>query len=210
MKEDPIALIRKTKLLVGVCGGVAALGTPHALLWARSALGLEKVQVLLTPMASRMVNTKSFEVTMGLSPIVEWEDLAPGAAPHIRLAHWPDTILVLPATANLLGKLAHGIADSLLTTTLLAASCPITLAPAMNPAMWRKPVVQRNVEQLRADGYEIIPPGEGKSLTSGDTQFGSIEDVRRPFIIALSRAIRELTEEVDLNVMFARGDIIHE
>ena len=69
--------------------------------------------------------------------------------------------MIAPATANVLGKIAQGIADDLLTTLAMAATCPVILAPAMNTEMWAKPAVQRNISQLRADGFHLIAPGEG-------------------------------------------------
>jgi phosphopantothenoylcysteine decarboxylase/phosphopantothenate--cysteine ligase len=164
------------------------MGTPHALLWARSQLGLLHVRVVMTPMAQRLVARSSLEAAIDGEVIAGWDDVSGGAAPHVRLAMWPDVILVLPATANFLGKLAHGLADDVLSSVVLAADCPVVIAPTMNPRMWSKPAVQRNIDQLRTDGYEILAPGKGLSLDSGEEEAGSVEDVRRPMILALSRA----------------------
>ena len=187
MREALQTLMTQTKLLVGVSGSIAALGTPHALLWARESLGLTQVRVVLTPMALRLVARPSFQAAVDDPVIAAWDDLGGGAAPHVRLANWPDVILIMPATANILAKLAQGACDSLLTSILLATEKPIVLAPAMNPVMWLKPAVQRNVEQLRADGHEVIEPDKGLSLTSGAREGGSISDPRRPIITALTK-----------------------
>ena len=80
---------------------------------------------------------------------------------HIELAAKADLVVVAPATADLLAKAAHGVADDLLTTLLLCRECPLLVAPAMNAAMWEKPAVQRNVRQLAADGATIIDPETG-------------------------------------------------
>lgn len=81
---------------------------------------------------------------------------------HIELARWADQVIVAPASANLLAKMAHGLADDLLSTLLLAAECPISVAPAMNQAMWRNPATQRNVEMLKRQGVRIIGPDSGE------------------------------------------------
>jgi phosphopantothenoylcysteine synthetase/decarboxylase len=80
--------------------------------------------------------------------------------------------VVLPATANILGKAAHGIADDLLSTAIVSYAGPIVFAPAMNPTMWASPSVQRNVNTLTADGHYVVPPGRGVSLTTGDWDLG--------------------------------------
>ena len=80
---------------------------------------------------------------------------------HIELAARADCVVVAPASADFLAKAAHGMADDLLTTLLLCAECPVIFAPAMNAAMWKHPAVQRNVEQVAADGARIVPPGSG-------------------------------------------------
>lgn len=93
---------------------------------------------------------------------------------HLTLADWADVILVAPATANTMGHVAHGLAPNLLTTVLLAASCPVVYAPAMNSVMWTGPAVQRNVATLRHDGALVLEPREGVSVSVGRTEFGSM------------------------------------
>ena len=108
-----------------------------------------------------------------------------GTHPHIELAEGADLLCVAPATANLLAKAAHGLADDLLSTLLLAFHGPMILAPAMNSFMWEKPAVKRNVEQLRADGFLIVDPEEGYlscgtvgpgRMASPETLFRAIAD----------------------------------
>ncbi|QRP46924.1 flavoprotein [Amycolatopsis sp. FDAARGOS 1241] len=84
-----------------------------------------------------------------------------GSGGHVALGWWADRALILPATANLLGTVAHGLAPTLLTTTVLGADCPVTFAPAMNPVMWQRPAVQRNVALLREDGHDVVDPIPG-------------------------------------------------
>ncbi|GAB3960493.1 hypothetical protein GCM10027614_82550 [Micromonospora vulcania] len=87
--------------------------------------------------------------------------------PHLALTAWADLVLVLPATANTLAKAALGIADNLVGTCVLAATAPVVLVPSMNAAMWQRPAVQRNVAQLRADGYGVVPPVPVLALSTG-------------------------------------------
>jgi phosphopantothenoylcysteine synthetase/decarboxylase len=120
---------------------------------------------------------------------VDFDDVPDATAPHVELATWADVILVVPATANFLGKVANGIADDLLTTTLLAASCPVVIVPVTNTAMWSKPAVQRNVAQLREDGYEVVEPKEGVSLADGRAEAGSLGDYRPAVVAAIAKAM---------------------
>lgn len=143
------------RLLLGVSGSVAALNLP-AYVYAFRAAGVGRIAVILTPAAENFLPARA------LRPIADAvyteHDQGPG---HVALARWAGHLLVLPATANLLGCAAHGLAPNLLATVLLAAECPITFVPAMNPAMWRKPAVRRNVATLRADGHRVLDPLPG-------------------------------------------------
>ena len=94
---------------------------------------------------------------------------------HIDFADWPDLIIVAPATANIIGKIANGIADDMISTTLLAATKPVWIAPAMNVHMYQHPAVQRNMNILREFGYKFIEPGEGY-LACGYVGKGRLEE----------------------------------
>lgn len=94
---------------------------------------------------------------------------------HIRLARETDMILIAPATADIIGKMASGLADDLASTILLATDKPVWIAPAMNPVMWNNPAVQRNVAQLKQDGVTFIGPGSGK-MACGEEGFGRLLD----------------------------------
>jgi phosphopantothenoylcysteine decarboxylase/phosphopantothenate--cysteine ligase len=97
--------------------------------------------------------------------------------PHIRLAQNTDRILIAPATANVIGKLAHGLADDLLTTTLISATAPIWIAPAMNDEMYKNRIVQENCSRLKAMGIQFIEPVEGK-LACGTSGVGHLADIQ--------------------------------
>ena len=146
------------RILLGVCGGVAAYKAAAltSTLVQRGAL----VDVVMTASAERFVGALTF-ASLTARPVYTslWD--APERIPHIRLVREAQAILVAPATANLIAKLAHGIADDLLTTALLAARVPIVLAPAMNDAMYANDATQRNLATLRARGYEFVDPERG-------------------------------------------------
>lgn len=145
------------QLVVGVTGGIAAYKT--AALVSRLVQAGAGVSVVMTESATRLVGPKTFEALSGRPVATDLWSL--GAHPHIELADAAELVCVAPATANLLAKAAHGLGDDLLSTLLLAFAGPTVLAPAMNHRMWAKPAVQRNVAQLRADGFVLVDPEEG-------------------------------------------------
>jgi len=148
------------ELIIGVTGGIAAYKT--AALVSRLVQAGAGVSVVMTEAATRFVGPTTFAALTGRpvgTSVFDQPDVPLGA--HIQLAEKADLLCVAPATANFLAKAAHGIADDLLSTLYLAFAGPVFLAPAMNTVMWNKPSVQRNVQQLRADGVHIIDPEEG-------------------------------------------------
>jgi phosphopantothenoylcysteine decarboxylase/phosphopantothenate--cysteine ligase len=154
------------RVLVGVSGGIAAYKTAELvrqLLQAGS-----DVQVILTSSGARFVGPTTFE---GLTRRPVLTSLWEGSLQHIDLGRWADAIVVAPATANLLAKLAAGIADDLLTTTLLAAPQRALLAPAMNTRMYEHPATQANLETLRGYGHELVGPAFGE-LAEGEEGWG--------------------------------------
>ena len=152
--------MRGREILLGVSGGVAAYKA------AAVASGLVQagagVSVIMTPSATRFIGATTFEALTGRP--VQSDVFSPREhyqGEHIGLARRADLAIVSPATAQTLARLAHGLADDLLSTTLLCFTGPVLLAPAMNCQMWEKPSVQRNVAQLKEDGFEIIEPASG-------------------------------------------------
>lgn len=145
------------RVLVGVSGGIAAYKTAELVrLLVRAGA---EVRVILTENAARFVGPVTFEGLTG-HPVATslWE----GALAHIELGRWADTFVVAPATANLIAKLASGIADDMLTTALLASPSNALIAPAMNTRMLEHPATQRNLEALRSFGYELVGPAYGE------------------------------------------------
>jgi phosphopantothenoylcysteine decarboxylase/phosphopantothenate--cysteine ligase len=152
--------MQSRELLVGVSGGIAAYKAAD--LVSKCVQVGARVSVILTRAARRFIGATTFEALTG-RPVASdmFKPREHYRGEHIGLAQRAELICVAPATADVLAKLAHGLADDLLSTTILASTAPVLLAPAMNCEMWSKPSVERNVAQLRADGMIIIEPDEG-------------------------------------------------
>jgi phosphopantothenoylcysteine decarboxylase/phosphopantothenate--cysteine ligase len=149
-----------SEIVVGVTGGVAAFKT--AALVSRLVQDGAGVTVVMTDAACRFVGPATFEALTArpvYRTVFDNAEFPLGA--HIGLAERAKLLVVAPATADFMAKATSGAADDLLSTLYLAFTGTVLLAPAMNTAMWSKPAVQRNVEQLRADGVRFVDPGEG-------------------------------------------------
>lgn len=148
------------RILLGVSGGIAAYKTPTLVRRLRET-GAE-IQVVLTANAHHFVTATSLQAVSG-RPVRDdlWDAAAEAAMGHIELARWADMVLIAPASADLIARLAQGRADDLLTTLCLATRAPILVAPAMNHQMWLHSATQRNIATLRASGCQIAGPAEG-------------------------------------------------
>ena len=167
------------ELVVGVSGGVAAYKS--AMLVSQLVQAGAGVTVVMTEAAKEFVGPATFAALTGrpvLSQVFDEVRYPLGA--HIELARSAKLLCVAPATADLIGKVAHGLADDLLSTLALSFTGPILLAPAMNNEMWVKPAVQRNLEQVRRDGVHIVGPEEGwlSCRTVGVGRMSSPESIR--------------------------------
>lgn len=152
--------MRAKRIILGVTGGIGAYKTPQLVrdLLARGA----EVAPVLTRGATRFIGTASLQAVSGRRVRDDlWDADAEAAMGHIELARWADAVLIAPATAHVIARLAGGVADDLLTTVCLATEAPLFVAPAMNRQMWRHPAVQRNVERLQADGATMLGPADG-------------------------------------------------
>jgi phosphopantothenoylcysteine decarboxylase/phosphopantothenate--cysteine ligase len=160
------------RVLLGVTGGIAAYKACILVRLLRLQGG--SVRVVMTRSAERFVGPATFAA---LSDHRVYTDLfeEPGVVLHVRLAHEADIAVVAPATANVIAKLAQGIADDLLTSTLLEATCPLVLAPAMHTGMWEHPATQANVNALASRGARIVGPAHG-SLAAGDEGTGRMTE----------------------------------
>lgn len=148
------------QVLLGVTGGIAAYKAPEVVRRLREQ-GAE-VRVVLTASAARFVTPLTFQAVSG-HPVRSglWDEAAEAAMGHIELARWADLVLVAPATADFLARLAAGLADDLLTTLCLAGDAPVLAAPSMNRLMWANPATQENVRKLAERGVTLLGPGSG-------------------------------------------------
>ena len=147
-------------VVLGVCGGIAA----YKLADLASKLSKEQydVHVIMTKNATEFITPLTFETLTGNKCIVDTFDRDfQWDVKHISLAKRAALALISPATANVIAKLANGIADDMLTTTVLAMKCPVLVSPSMNTAMYEHPATQRNMETLRSYGYRLIEPESG-------------------------------------------------
>ena len=151
---------RPVRILLGVSGGIAAYKSPDLVRRLRER-GAE-VQVVMTAGAARFITALTLQAVSG-QPVRDalWDEAAEAAMGHIELARWADAVLVAPATADFLARLAHGHADDLLSTLCLATSAPLFVAPAMNHQMWANPATASNMALLKDRGVTILGPGEG-------------------------------------------------
>lgn len=160
---EPIPLFQNKHILLGVTGSIAAYKTIDLASKLTQAGAI--VDVLLTDSAARFATPLAFRSVTGRPVYTDMWDLA-DHVPHVGLGESADLLLIAPATANTIGKLAHGLADNLLTITALAARCPVLLAPAMDGGMWGHPATQANTVILLNRGVEIVGPAEGR-MASG-------------------------------------------
>jgi phosphopantothenoylcysteine decarboxylase / phosphopantothenate---cysteine ligase len=160
------------RVLLGVTGGIAAY---KACILTRLLTQAEAtVQVVMTPSATRFVGTDTFAALSGRPAYTEvWEE--PGSVLHVRLARGADVCVVAPATANVIARLSGGIADDLITSTLLEATCPLVVAPAMHSGMWEHPATQANVRALQERGTLVVGPARGP-LAAGDEGVGRMAE----------------------------------
>lgn len=194
--------MKKPCVILGVTGGIAVYKACE-LLRLLQKRGID-VFVVMTQNACRFVAPLTFETLSGHPVAVDtfdrpqtWE------VEHIALAKRADLFLIAPATANIMGKMACGIADDMLSTTVMATRAPVLVAPAMNTGMWENAAVQQNVKTLRARGVEIVAPVSGH-LACGDSGAGKLEDVE----VIAERACELLFAKKDmegLRVMVTAG-----
>lgn len=162
------------KVLLCVSGGIAAYKAVQ--LTSKLTQNGFDVKVMMTGNATKFVTPLSFQAISRNDVYTDtFDEKDPAKIAHIDLADWPDVIIIAPATANIIGKLANGIADDMVSTTLLATEKPVFIAPAMNVHMYNHPVVQENIARLKSFGYHFIEPSEGY-LACGYVGKGRLEE----------------------------------
>ena len=185
-------MLQGKTVLLGVTGGIAAYKMPNV---ARMLKKLHcNVHVLMTQNATNFITATTFETLTGNKCLIDTFDRNfEFSVEHVALAKQADLVLLAPATANVIGKIANGIADDMLTTTVMACPCKVLVAPAMNHNMYMNPIVQDNIEKLKKFNYEIIPPVVGM-LANGDIGTGKLPSEE----VLVEYVIRELAHEKDM------------
>lgn len=180
-------------VVLGVTGGIAAYKMPNV---ARMLKKMHcNVHVIMTQNATNFITATTFETLTGNKCLIDTFDRNfEFSVEHVAIAKQADLVLIAPATANVIGKIAGGIADDMLTTTVMACICKILIAPAMNHNMYHNSIVQENIEKLKRHGYEIIDPVCGM-LANGDTGDGKLPSEET----LVSYVVRELAHEKDLH-----------
>ena len=157
-------------VVLGVSGGVAAYKAAY--LARRLVEQGAEVRTIMTASARQFLGPQTLAAITGGTPVTDFfgsED----ESPHTNLARWADVIVIAPATASSIARMASGLSEDVLTGTVLAAKCPVVVAPAMHTEMWENVATQRNIVQLRADGYHIVGPAVG-ALAGGDEGAGRL------------------------------------
>ncbi len=185
-------MLKNKTVLLGVTGSIAAYKI------ANLASALKKlhadVHVLMTQNATNFINPITFESLTGNKCLVDTFDRNfQFQVEHVSIAKKADVVMIAPASANVIGKMAHGIADDMLTTTVMACKCPIYISPAMNTNMYENPILQDNMKLLEKYGYHIITPASGY-LACGDTGAGKMPEPET----LLQHIIQEIAFEKDL------------
>lgn len=180
-------------VVLGVTGGIAAYKMPNV---ARMLKKMHcNVHVIMTQNATNFITATTFETLTGNKCLIDtFARNFEFSVEHVAIAKQADLVLIAPATANVIGKIAGGIADDMLTTTVMACTCKILIAPAMNHNMYHNSIVQENIEKLKRHGYEIIDPVCGM-LANGDTGDGKLPSEET----LVSYVVRELAHEKDLH-----------
>ena len=185
-------MLKGKTVLLGVTGSIAA----YKIVYLASALKKlhAQVHVLMTQNATNFINPITFETLTGNKCLVDTFDRNfQFSVEHVSIAKQADVVMIAPASANVIGKLAHGIADDMLTTTIMACKCKKIVSPAMNTNMYENPIVQDNLAILQHYGYEVIEPASGY-LACGDTGAGKMPEPE----MLLDYILREIAKEKDL------------
>ena len=185
-------MLKGKTVLLGVTGSIAA----YKIAYLASVLKKlhAQVHVLMTENATNFINPITFETLTGNKCLVDTFDRNfQFSVEHVSIAKQADVVMIAPASANVIGKLAHGIADDMLTTTIMACKCKKIVSPAMNTNMYENPIVQDNIAILQHYGYEVIEPASGY-LACGDTGAGKMPEPE----MLLDYILREIAKEKDL------------
>ncbi|WP_157729388.1 flavoprotein [Tumebacillus algifaecis] len=179
------------KVLVGISGSIGAVEIQNYLTALRSTWGAS-VHVIMTESAASMLQSSTVNYFIDGNVFLKSTDSTDQfKIPHIHLTAWADLMVIIPASANIVGKVANGIADDLLSTAAMAAKCPVVFCPNMNEHMLNRPAMQRNLRRLKEDGYLIVEPGgeDAIQLSTGQRVQGAMPSYSQ-FIPRLEEILR--------------------
>ena len=195
-------MLKGKTVVIGVTGSIAAYKIPNLARMLKKQ-GADVV-ILMTPNACNFINPITFESLLGNKCLIDTFDRNfQYSVEHVALAKKADIVMIAPASANVIGKIASGIADDMLTTTVMACPCKKIISPAMNHNMFHNPIVQDNIKKLKAFGYEIVEPATGM-LANGDTGDGRMPEPE----VLYEYILKEIACEKDLagkNVLVTAG-----
>jgi phosphopantothenoylcysteine decarboxylase / phosphopantothenate---cysteine ligase len=178
------------RAVVAITGSIGALWAAQFVLELRSGGHVRDVRVVMSESATRLVTPAAMRAVSG-SPVLTglFEEDAPHAVGHVQISEDADILVVMPATANICGKVANGIADDSVSASVMAAACPVVFVPNMNERMWRRPAVRRNLRTLARDGYHVVPPVQGVVVSTGRAGTGGMPDFDT-ILAAIRRVLR--------------------
>ena len=163
-------------LLLGVTGSVGVLAVPEYIRLLRESIA-ENVHVMMSHSAKKFVTPYTMRIYSGNYVFTDSFDISDDVrVPHIDLTRRCDLFVIMPATANIIGKVANGICDDLISTAVMASEAPVVFIPAMNPSMWFSKANQKNISTLKELGHHVLPPSEGYEIADMKPSFGSMPE----------------------------------
>ncbi len=181
-------------LLVGVSGSIAILNLPTYLVALRATFAGE-VRVIMTAAAAQLLSPSTVALLCE-EVLVDEEPTSQKKPGHVELANWADMFLILPASANILGQVANGLAQNLLTTTILASPIPVIFCPNLNRTMWSKKAVQRNLRTLAEDGHLMVEPEHAPAYEVGTGEVADTLVLPEPAV--LIRHLKSMLQQIEV------------
>jgi phosphopantothenoylcysteine decarboxylase/phosphopantothenate--cysteine ligase len=164
--------------VVAVTGSIGALWAAQFVVELRAGGYVREIRVVMSQSATQFVTPVAMRALSGASVLSGLFDLdAPWPIGHVQVSDGASVMLVMPATANIIGKAANGIADDAVSASIMAAACPVVFVPNMNPRMWARAAVQRNIRTLGRDGHHVVPPVAGTEVATGQRASGGMPDL---------------------------------